>query len=137
MKGKLKVALVVVITAVLAAGGTWWAVVRAGAGQPPAPEPVDVTLEPFTTNLRDGRVIQVSLVLRVAGPKAAEELEQAHIADVRHAIYRVLRGLSADDIAGADGMDRLRQAIMAALRAGGPLAGIPVEQVLVTDLIVQ
>ena len=117
MRGKLKLVLAIVVTAAVAALGTWLAVGRAGGGSPPPPEPVDVALDPFTTNLRDGRVVQVSLVLRVAGAEAAEALENEHGADVRHQVYRVLRGMTAADLAGTAGMDRLRQAIWQALAA--------------------
>lgn len=138
MKGRVKLALAIVLSALVAAGGTWWAM-RAGAAQapPPPPAPVDVSLEPFTTNLRDGRVIQVTVVLRVEGEKAREELESTRIADVRHAIHRVLRGLTAADVAGAGGMDRLRQALLEELQGSERLREIPVREVLLTDLIVQ
>lgn len=138
MKGGAKLLLVIVLTALLASGGTWWAM-RAGAGdKPPArPSTVDVSLEPFTTNLRDGRVIQVSVVLRVEGERAREELEKAHLADVRHSIHRVLRGLTAADVAGADGMDRLQRALLQGLRANEALRDIPLREVLLMDLIVQ
>lgn len=102
-----------------------------------SPELVDVTLQPFTTNMRDGRVIQVSLVLRVAGPDTAQNLEQVRMADVRHAVYRVLRGLNAAEVAGSDGVDRLRQALVAQFQAEQALRDVPIQQVLVTDLIVQ
>lgn len=171
MKGKARLLLIVVATAVVAAAGTWWAATRAGAKEPPPPpEPVDVALEPFTTNLRDGRVVQVALVLRVAGEEAAQALEHGQKADVRHQVYRVLRGMSAADLAGATGMDRLRQAVLAVLTGqgdgaaetasgsgstgydptSGPAAGshgagagrgpagpLPIQDVLITDLIIQ
>ncbi|HEY8488568.1 MAG TPA: flagellar basal body-associated FliL family protein [Thermaerobacter sp.] len=125
MKGKVRMLLIVVTTALVVGAGTWWAATRAGAGEPPPPpEPVDVALEPFTTNLRDGRVVQVALVLRVAGEEAAAELEHGHTAEVRHQVYRVLRGMTAADLAGAAGMDRLRQAVWAVLTGrGDPAAG--------------
>ncbi|QIA26941.1 flagellar basal body-associated FliL family protein [Thermaerobacter sp. PB12/4term] len=164
MKGKLRLLLIVVVTAVAAAAGTWWAATRAGAGEPPPPpEPVDVALEPFTTNLRDGRVVQVALVLRVAGEEAAQALEHGRTAEVRHQVYRVLRGMTAADLAGAGGMDRLQQALRAVLAGQGggsgpgegdpgagsglpagsgpgghaPGGGLPIQDVLITDLIVQ
>ena len=177
----------VVVAAAVAAAGTWWAMARQGAAKPAEPAPVDVSLEPFTTNLRDGRVVQVTLVLRVAGPEAADELEHGRMADVRHQVYRVLRGMTAADLAGTAGMDRLRQAVWHALAdpadgavpgqgqapasdgtsaaaspaggggaaaaaagspgaeagaAAGPGAGVgglglPIREVLITDLIVQ
>ena len=138
MKGGARLLLAVVLTALVTGGGTWWAM-RAGAGdKPPAPPAaVDVTLEPFTTNLRDGHVIQVSVVLRVEGERAREELEKAHMPDVRHSIHRVLRGLTAADVAGADGMDRLQRALLQGLRANEALQEIPLREVLLMDLIVQ
>ena len=136
MKGKFRVLALIVLAAALAAVGTWWWAGQRAHGDAPPPL-VDVALEPFTTNLRDGRVIQVSLVLRVSGPEAAHDLEQRRMADIRHAVYRVLRGLNASQVAGSDGMDRLRQALVTQFQEEQALRNLPIQQVLVTDLIVQ
>lgn len=136
MKGKFGVLALILLTAAVAAVATWW-LVGDRSGRAMSPELVDVTLQPFTTNMRDGRVIQVSLVLRVAGPDTAQNLEQVRMADVRHAVYRVLRGLNAAEVAGSDGVDRLRQALVAQFQAEQALRDVPIQQVLVTDLIVQ
>lgn len=140
MTGRGKLLLAVVLTALVASGVTWWAMgALAGEGNRAAAEPatVDIALEPFTTNLRDGHVIQVSVVLRVEGERAKETVEQAHLADVRHSIHRVLRGMTAADVAGADGMDRLQQALLKGLKADEALREIPLREVLLMDLIVQ
>jgi|GEM_PF-4242129 len=115
----------------------------AASGEAPAetkeatPVGATVELEAFKTNLNDAhiRYIDVTVALGVEDEGAAEELD-AMTPQIRDVIIKRIRSMSAADLSGPDGTDKLAKAIEEGL---GGIDGVSdlVLKVFVTDMMVQ
>lgn len=113
----------------------------AAAAEAPAPaasaeEPdlVAVSLAKFVTDLADKdrpRYVDVTVVLALKSDKVKPKVEKA-VPEIRDAILGHLRTLTASQLAGAEGKDRLAQSLQQVLNKH---QGI--RKVLITDLLVQ
>lgn len=116
--GRAMVIALVAVAVLGAAGGFAYSRFDSGSAARAVPS-VGVSIGEFTTNLADAdqrRVIQVDITLDVAGP-AGEKAVKDHLPAVQDAINRTLRGFTSSDLAGPDGVDRLRAALRAAIDA--------------------
>ncbi|MDO4637045.1 MAG: flagellar basal body-associated FliL family protein [Lautropia sp.] len=79
----------------------------------PDPEPVFVTLDPFTVNLADEggeRMAQVSIVLQMQN-KHAEEALKKMLPVVRSDVLKLLSSQKSDQLLGEKGKDKLADSI--------------------------
>ncbi|MDI3316503.1 MAG: flagellar basal body-associated FliL family protein [Bacillota bacterium] len=111
-----------------------------GQGSKPAAQsapPVAVDVGTLTTNLADvdpPRLIQVDVVLEVASQAQADQVKSAQ-PSVRDAILRVLRGSTAKELAGSQGMDAVRARIESEVARAVP--NVVVRGVYFTNFVVQ
>lgn len=101
--------------------------------------PIYEKLETFTVNLVDGETyLQVEISLKVADAKVQEKLK-AHMPEVRDAMLRLLSSKSPEELAEADGKDKLAKEIQKQMNEviGVKKAKKGVQGVLFTAFILQ
>jgi flagellar FliL protein len=78
--------------------------------------PVFVTLEPFVVNLSGDvqRYLQVGIDLRVSDSKVGDAIK-VHLPEIRNGILLLLSNKTADELGSAEGKNRLRHEIRAAV----------------------
>lgn len=95
-------------------------------------------LKKFVTNLSDKekiRYIDVSVALGMAGVESEAVVEKTE-PQIRHVILSQIRSMSSADLLGAEGKDRLAEAIQKGLAEIASLKG-HVVKVYVTDMVIQ
>ncbi|NLW16913.1 MAG: flagellar basal body-associated FliL family protein [Firmicutes bacterium] len=108
----LTVLLALLLVIVLAGGAAIYFLVLA----PGIQEPIACLIpEVFVTDLADRGHIRVEINVELADKRYISELERQEMA-VNDAVYRILRSNTREELSGADGQDRLRQDLLAALR---------------------
>ncbi|HZP85416.1 MAG TPA: flagellar basal body-associated FliL family protein [Burkholderiales bacterium] len=120
---KKKVLLLVIAGLVVAlggGGGSAWFVLHKKAGHgaeaaakpKPHTTPIFVTLEPFVVNLAGDvqRYLQVGIDLKVAEAKIGDDIK-AHLPEIRNGVLMLLSSKQVDELATAEGKNRLRQEI--------------------------
>lgn len=141
------IALLLIVIAIAAVGGTWLymssqanTTETAEIEPPPLPDPVYVAVEPFTVNLHDerGRILYIGVSLKVADDAVAGRLEQ-HMPQVRNRILMTLTSQEAETLMTSKGKQALAHTIRGAVsrpfnKRAEPLG---VSDVLFTNFIVQ
>lgn len=151
-KRKLLVILLVVFIVLAAAGGgaAWWFHQKAanaeanGEGSAAADKktdsgkpPVFNTLEAFTVNLAGGdHFLQLGIVLQLKDDGVVEKVK-TYLPQIRNRILLLLSSKTADELASAEGKQKLIDEILAATRAPLGADGENVQAVLLGSMLVQ
>jgi len=147
----LVIALIAIVAALLAAGGTWFAlspraaVTHGAAKVPPPPKPKPVhffPLEPMTVNLLsdDGEThyLRVGLTLKLEDKKT-EDVLSVNMPEVRSRMLLALSNKHPSDLATLDGKRALARELAALISRplvehGKPLQ---IDEVLFTEFVIQ
>ncbi|APR37283.1 flagellar basal body-associated protein FliL [Paraburkholderia sp. SOS3] len=151
IKRSLMIALIALVAAALAGGGTWFYMSRhetAAAAQPaaqapkPSPVPVFFALEPMTVNLQsdDGEqhYLRIGLTLKLNDQQTQEHLTQ-HMPEIRSRVLLALSNKHPDELAPLDGKRALAKELAALIEQPTETGGAPVhvDDVLFTEFVVQ
>jgi flagellar protein FliL len=151
IKRTLVIALIALLAAALAGGGTWFYMSRhesapAQAAQPakaaPAPIPVFFALEPMTVNLQsdDGEqhYLRIGLTLKLNDQKTQDHLT-AHMPEIRSRVLLALSNKHPEDLAPLEGKQALAKELAALIEKPTEPGSEPVhvDDVLFTEFVVQ
>jgi flagellar protein FliL len=152
IKRTLVIALIALVAAGLAGGGTWFYMSRHETAAPaqhaeaqapkPAPIPVFFALEPMTVNLQsdDGEqhYLRIGLTLKLNDQQTQEHLT-AHMPEIRSRVLLALSNKHPEELAPLDGKRALAKELAALIEqpteAGSP--PVHVDDVLFTEFVVQ
>lgn len=113
------------------------AVVAGGGPKVEVTKENTLALKPFTTNLGDeGRnsYINVTFELVLVDAKAKEKVDP-QVPAVRDAVVGILHSKKSMEVTGAEGANKLKAEVMS--RVNEVIGGAYVQQVLITDIVVQ
>jgi flagellar protein FliL len=151
IKRTLMIALIALVAAGLAGGGTWFYMSRhetAAPAQPaaqapkPSPIPVFFALEPMTVNLQsdDGEqhYLRIGLTLKLNDQQTQEHLT-AHMPEIRSRVLLALSNKHPEELAPLDGKRALAKELAALIEQPTEAGSAPVhvDDVLFTEFVVQ
>ena len=151
IKRTLVIALIALVAAGLAGGGTWFYMSRhetAAPAQPaaqapkPSPIPVFFALEPMTVNLQsdDGEqhYLRIGLTLKLNDQQTQEHLT-AHMPEIRSRVLLILSAKHPEELATIDGKRKLATELRSSVEtiASTPEQPAHVDEVLFTEFVVQ
>jgi flagellar FliL protein len=151
IKRTLLIALIALVAAGLAGGGTWFYMSRhetaapaQAAAQAPKPSPVPVffALEPMTVNLQsdDGEqhYLRIGLTLKLNDQPTQEHLT-AHMPEIRSRVLLALSNKHPEELAPLDGKRALAKELAALIEQPTEAGSAPVhvDDVLFTEFVVQ
>jgi flagellar protein FliL len=118
MNKKLLTIMLVIISSITLIGVTALVVVTKFLGDedehkaPPIKEVVEASVDipEITTNLSSGNIVRLSFKIETDSKKAMEELTQREF-QVRDIIISELANMNADQLDGAEGMNKLKETI--------------------------
>ncbi|MCM3160509.1 flagellar basal body-associated protein FliL [Metabacillus litoralis] len=118
MNKKLLTIMLVIISSITLIGVTALVVVTKFLGDedehkaPPIKEVVEASVDipEITTNLSSGNIVRLSFKIETDSKKAKEELTQREF-QVRDIIISELANMNADQLDGAEGMNKLKETI--------------------------
>jgi flagellar protein FliL len=151
IKRTLVIALIALVAAGLAGGGTWFYMSRHETAAPaqhaeqapkPSPVPVFFALDPMTVNLQsdDGEqhYLRIGLTLKLNDQQTQEHLT-AHMPEVRSRVLLALSNKHPEDLAPLDGKRALAKELAALIEQPTEAGSAPVhvDDVLFTEFVVQ
>jgi flagellar FliL protein len=141
MNKKLLSIMLVIIVSITLIGVAALVVVMKFSGNEEHKEPsieevveASVDIPEITTNLSSGNIVRLSFKIETDSKKAKEELEQREF-QIRDIIISELANMTADQLDGKDGMDKLKETVKQ--KANGLMQEGKVNKVYTTSYILQ
>ena len=141
MNKKLLSIMLVIIVSITLIGVAGLVVVIKFSGKEEHKEPsieevveASVDIPEITTNLSSGNIVRLSFKIETDSKKAKEELEKREF-QVRDIIISELANMTADQLEGKEGMDKLKETVKQ--KANGLMQEGKVKKVYTTSYILQ